>query len=525
MSLTLLLLLGALARAGAPAAAQELAPLPPVITCSQVAQIDVSLTVGVPTHVVRVEEIRADGAKPYCKVEGLIDPKIHFELRLPTEGWTQRYLQVGCGGLCGFLVVRLEHANGCVPVDQAEVALAATDMGHTGMAGKWAAGDRGAKVDFGYRAVHLTAIAAKAIIARFYNRPARYSYFSGCSDGGREALIEAQRFPEDFDGIAAGAPALNFTVQNSFYHAWNALSNTGADGRAILTSDKLPILHAAVMSACDAVDGSKDGLISDPRRCQFDPAVVSCKAQQDPSQCLTPAQVEVVRKIYEGAHDAQGKRLVAGGPMLGSELAWEGVFVPRRADQPVMSAGMATESIRNLYFDAPLPQTWSLRELKFDAETMHSFTLRGLYDATDPDLTRFKNQGGKLILWHGWSDPHISPLNSIAYLAAVERQLGRDTAASFARLFLIPGMYHCSGGEGSFEFDVLTPLMDWVEHQQAPAQVIVGARPVFPYPAVARYIGHGDRQAPSSYLPLIPPDVPALPWLGDSFFTPGYELK
>ena len=208
---------------------QELALLKPAMRCGDLQHADVSGPVGATTHITRAEEVSKPGTKPYCQVEGVIDPHIKFELHLPTAGWTQRYLQVGCGGLCGSLQIRLEHAHGCVPADRGEIAVASTDMGHSGGGGAWAAEDPGAKVDFGYRGVHLTALAAKGLIARYYNQAPRYSYFSGCSDGGREALIEAQRFPDDFAGIAAGAPALNFTVQNSFYHGWNAISNTAAD--------------------------------------------------------------------------------------------------------------------------------------------------------------------------------------------------------------------------------------------------------------------------------------------------------
>jgi feruloyl esterase len=536
---------------------QELSSVAPLIKCADLQRVDVSKSVGASTRVTSAVEVRSGQSMPYCKVEGVIDPQIRFEVRLPVNGWTQRYLQLGCGGLCGSLDIRVEHARGCVPVDRGEIVLASTDMGHSGRGGAWAAQDPGARADFGYRGVHLTAVAAKALITSFYGRAPRYSYFSGCSDGGREGLIEAQRFPDDFNGIATGAPALNFTVQNSFYHAWNALSNTSSSGAAILTADKLPILHDAALKICDAADGLKDGLISDPRRCQFDPAVTTCKPGVDSSHCLSASEAEVARKIYDGAHDAQGRRLVISGPMPGSELAWAGVFVPEHATDPIPSAGMATESVKYLYFDAPLADSWSIKDLKFDASTLDSFKLRGLYDATNPDLSRYRGRGGKLLLWHGWSDPHISPLNSIAYLTALEHRFGQEATTSFARLFLFPGMYHCFDGEGPFEFDVLTPLMQWVEANQAPTEIVgtqldlppragpqgpppadagqtkpsrpfkvARTRPAYPYPAVTTFVGQGDVNNAANFRATIPEDqVKPHLWLGEKFFSPGYELE
>lgn len=369
--------------------------------------------------------------------------------------------------------------------------------------------------------------------------------------------MEAQRYPLDFNGIAAGDAALDFTVQNSFYHAWNALSNTAADGRAILTADKLPILHAAALATCDAGDGLEDGVISDPLSCHFDPVVTECRSGQDPSTCLTAAQVDVARKIYAGARSPQGERLVVSGPLPGSELAWAGVYVPQSPDQPLFSRVIATDSVKYLYFQQPLPSRWSLRDLKFDGATLRSFKLRGLYDATDPNLAAFRDHGGKLIMYHGWADQHISPLYSIAYYRSVEQLFGAGPTRSFARLFMFPGMYHCMGGTGPSHFDVLTPLMTWVERQRAPEAIVatqlksdpqgvampmrvrgpqrsVGpdsaadllrTRPAYPYPAVAIYDGHGNPDEASSFEPSTPRNesAPAV-WAGEGFFTSGYEL-
>jgi Tannase and feruloyl esterase len=549
-ALSALAIIGSAAALAETTGLRDLPAVAPVTSCAALQSVTLDGVTDQPAHIRRATEVKQGEAHPYCKIEGVVEPAVEFEVHLPLSSWTQRYLQIGCGGLCGMLNVRLDdHTNGCRPADNGELALASTDMGHEGgMDGSWAAGNPQARVDFAYRGVHVTAQVAKALIAKFYGQPPRFSYFSGCSDGGREALMEAQRYPQEFNGIAAGAPALNFSVQNSFYHAWNALSNTDANGRAILTAARLPILHAGALAACDAADGLKDGLIEDPRRCQFDPATVQCKAGEDSAHCLTAAEVEVARRIYAGAHDADGRKLVIGGPMPGSELAWGGVYIPMEPGQPIFSALIATGSIQNLYYPEPLHQGWTLQELKFDQATLDSFKFRSIYDATNPDLRRFNQAGGRLLMWHGWSDPHISPLNSIAYYSAMQELLGKPQVGEFARLFLFPGLYHCGGGDGFFQFDVLTPLMAWVEGGQAPERILAShnttpqrmgppggppptpgvvdrTRPVFAFPKVARYSGQGSVDDPANFTAADPqgPALPPVNWLGSKYMVPGLQ--
>jgi len=543
-------------------------------SCESMRSVDVTAEVGAKTSITSARTV-SNGTGLFCALAGTIAPHIGFEMHLPTSTWTQRYLQLGCGGLCGAMNLRIEHAEGCAPAEQGEFVTATTDMGHEGQSmgdGSFGA-DPQARIDFAYRGVHLTAVAAKALIKAFYNEPPKYAYFSGCSDGGREALMEAQRFPDDFDGIAAGAPAMNFQVQNSFYHAWQASVNTDANGHAILTADKLPILHAAALAECDAEDGLKDGQIDDPRRCHFDPGVTECKAgAADTSQCLTKAQVRVVRLLYAGPHDAQGHRFVVGTVQVGSELNWKGVFVPEHATDPIPSEGMAMGSIRYLAFEHNPPATMTLADFHFDIATFGRLRpLHVLYDATNPDLKPFTSHGGKLLLWHGWADPHISPLNTIAYFDAVKQLLGGATAQS-VRLFLFPGMGHCFGGQGPSQFDVLTPLMQWVEQGHAPEKIVAGrpsvepefgpppsgarpgskagpppgqgmpghdglgrdvmpalavnrTRPVFPYPLVARYIGKGSIDDAANFVASKPEEpAPAIStWQGADFYTPDFQ--
>jgi len=448
----------------------------PKMSCDALAKADISKAVGAPVSNLAASEVAGD--KPYCKVTGTIAPKVNFEVRLPIKGWTQRYLQTGCGGLCGNLRINAEKTEGCAPVTNGQIVLASTDMGHSGgkMGDESWATDKQARADFAHRGVHVTALAAKALIKAYYGTAPRYSYFSGCSDGGREALIEAQRYPGDFDGIAAGAPALNFTVQNTFYHGWNALSNMGADGRAILNAPDLLPLHNAVLRACDDIDGLKDGQIDDPRQCKFDPVSIQCAGAFEPGKCLTAEQVAVVRKLYDGARDSAGKKLVVGGPQPGSELSWAGVFVPRQLGGPIFSEMIALGTMRWLLFDKPSPEL-QLKDWRFDAATLASLeSARGLYSADSANLGAFAARGGKLILWHGWSDPHISPLNTLDYYARVGATMTPAKRATFSRLFMLPAMYHCSGGEGPSDFPLLNALMSWVEGGKAPDMLIASRK-------------------------------------------------
>jgi hypothetical protein len=557
----------------APAPAPQIAALKvvePVMACEKLAQADISTVVGAKTHITSAEPVPQETPAPYCRVTGYVEPMVKFEVRLPLTTWTQRFVQTGCGGLCGNLNIRLGNDDGCYPAQHGELALASTDMGHTGgMDGQFGEKEYQLRIDFSYRGVHVTTLAAKALIAKFYGQAARYAYFSGCSDGGREALMEAERFPQDFNGIAAGAPAMNFTTQNTFYHGWNALKNTGKDGKPVLTADKLPILHQAVLQACDAADGLKDGLISDPFSCHFDPAVVECKAGASEDGCLTHAQAETARAIYQCAHDAEVDKFVLSGPLPGSELAWAGVYVPNPGSDRTMSATISAGTLKYLAYEQNPPSGYILNDLEFTPASFTATTkLHALYDATDPDLTPFAKAGGKLILWHGLADPHISPLNTIAYYGAMNKVMGEKAVQQFTRVYRFPGGYHCGGGEGPFNFDVMSAVMAWVERGTAPSALVAShqvsgprgpiagvppgipaagmqpgpgpldagsppvsaaadrTRPVYPYPMTAKYNGAGSIDDAKNFSAGPPRPVPPsqLTWLGSSFFTPHFEL-
>jgi len=553
------------------ARAGDLGTVKPVLSCAALKQADIEAAVGSATRIESAATMQSGGKAEYCRVRGVISPAVRFEVQLPVARWTQRFVQTGCGGLCGQLDIHLDKAETCKPAQNGELVLASTDMGHQGgMDGTWGRTNYQARVDFAYRGVHVTTLAAKALIERYYGQKARFAYFFGCSDGGREALMEAQRYPQDFNGIIAGAPAMNFTTQNSFFHGWNAVQNQHSDGSPILTADKLAILHGAVISQCDAQDGLRDGLISDPLACHPDLSKITCAVGQGTDTCLTAEQVHVANEIYRGAHDSAGRGLVISGPLPGSEINWVGVYVPPPGQSGSMSQMTAEGTIRNLDSDPNPPADFKLRDFRFDQANFVATTrLHALYDSTDTDLTAFAKAGGHLILWHGLADPHISPMNTVAYYQGMQRVMGPQAVDALARLYLFPGGAHCGGGEGPFDFDVLTPMIDWVEKGVEPGALIAShssgsvgppagvprggpppgfdpsqgpppgarpgmspptppaasakvdrTRPVYPYPQVARYVGHGSIDEATNFAAS-----PGRPWPGNEtwygagFFT------
>ena len=524
-----------------------------VRSCAELVSTDLTDIGGAGSKIASATEVERSGNR-FCEVSGTLAPSIGFKVVLPVENWTQRYLQVGCGGLCGNINLEIGAADGCVPVSAGNFVVSASDMGHQGMAPDFGR-DPQKRVDFAYRGVHLTALASKKMISTYYGQAQAYSYFTGCSDGGREALLEAQRYPNDFNGIIAGAPAMLFQFQNSLHHGWLAASNTGTDGKPIVTASRLPILHKAVVAACDGLDGQVDGLLSDPRLCHFNPKTLQCPAgMDDVSSCLTPKEVAVVTKFYEGPRDpATGEHLTVGQAQYSSELAWAGVFVPESADKPIFSTIIAMGALQNLIFEQDPPKDYSLADLKFEKATVELLKARHpLFDATNPNLSPFQAAGGKLILWHGWSDEHISPRTTIAYHEALLKQMGKEAAGEFERLYLLPGVYHCGKGEGPSAVDLLTPMMNWVENSNAPDVVITRtptnagndfgqppseaktkkpstsntsgvarSRPVYPYPAVAKYKGSGDQNDAGNYVKGAPLYAkPTASWIGEDFFKP-----
>lgn len=533
----------------------DLAAVSPVVTCGSLTGTDMTAIGGAGSRIATAEETTSDGIA-VCAVKGTLAPAVNFQVLLPMRTWTQRYLQVGCGGLCGAITLRSGASDGCKVLNDGGFVMAATDMGHT-MAesdGAWGL-DPQRRADFAWRAQHVTSQAAKALIRAFYGQEARYSYFNGCSDGGREALMEAQRFPDDFDGVIAGAPAMLFTVQNTLYHGWMARSNMDAAGQPILLADRLPVLHKAVIAACDRNDGVVDGLISLPAACRFDVDSVTCApGATDTAACLTSAEAEVARKFYEGPRDPQTRAfLTAGQPLYGSELEWPGVFVPGGPQGRMMSQMVVPPVMRYLAFAEPRPEA-TLADLQFTRETLDALRPRHhLFDATNPDLRPFAAKGHKLILWHGLADQHIAPANTVSYQKAMISTMGGRAVGDFERLYLLPGVGHCGGGEGLASIDLLTAMMVWVEGGHAPEALMTGTtrhrsnfgqpqgiagtpaptpaspasdrpemtRPVYPWPAVASHTGSGSYTDAASWTRSASTHVVATrDWQGTDLFAP-----
>ncbi|WP_158615371.1 tannase/feruloyl esterase family alpha/beta hydrolase [Acidipila sp. EB88] len=543
----------------------------PVVDCASLAGLALRDAVGVDVALAAAPVSTPRG--PFCHVTGVIAPAIHLEVDLPVEHWTQRLLETGCGGLCGMINASIGNAGTCAPALNGAFAVAATDMGHEAQMGAPGesnfAADPQKRIDFAYRANHLTALAAKALIRAYYGQPHRFAYFSGCSDGGREAMMEAQRFPEDFDGISAGAPAMYFQVQNSLNHAWTQAANTRADGSKILQGAQLQSLHAAVIRHCDLLDGIKDGLLTDPRACKVDPQWVLCSAHSAAANaCLTPEQWTAASKLYMGPTDTAGHHFLPGGWQPGSELQWgggmpgsgpppQGSATGHRRDRtttdlphgpppqqqgPAHSPGTGMlASMAPVVFPVATPADATAANYPFTVEQFHrAIQLHGLNDATDTDLRPFAAHGGKLLMYHGWSDTSIAPMISVAYFAAVQRDLGSDRVDQFLRLFMLPGMAHCGGGDGFQQFDTLTPLMAWVEHGRAPASLIAGKLPPF----AGMGAGPDGRGGRPQTAPYARPDQPALatrailpfphtasqplamqPWIGAELLAPAAPLR
>jgi hypothetical protein len=512
----------------------ELEPVAPITQCEALLEVDAVFTLADLVRLTSAKVVANAGKLPYCRVEGYIAPQSHFAVHLPTEGWNQRYLQNGCGGYCGTLASpdEIDSAAGCVPVASGAFVRASTDGGHTAPFddGMWAVDDPQAQVDLGYRAVHEVAVAAKRIVAAFYGQAPRYSYFTGCSDGGREGLMEAQRYPEDFDGIIAGAPANIWSALNGIFQPWVIGTNKAANGGYVITPEKVPALHRAVIAACDRLDGLEDELIADPRACDFDPARIECPAATDRPDCLTAAQVEVTRRIYATPTGPDGRALYPGSMPLGSEGRWDG-GITAPPEQRAIAEGYASYR-RYLHRDVVLDS--NMKEWQIDAAELAQLKrgLGSIYDSTDPNLDAFRARGGKLVLWHGWADEAIPPHGTIAYWDAVARASGSAAERDeFVRLYMIPGLYHCFGGDFD-RFDFLTPVMNWVERDAAPDDVVAwteqgGAvtrsRPLYPYPTVARYDGNGNMNDAANFAPAAPAQTfeAAYEWAGA--FESGYQ--
>jgi feruloyl esterase len=433
------------------------------------------------------------GLPSHCRVAATVRPapdsQIIVEIWLPAENWNGKFQAVGNGGWAGTLSLpAMREAL------KAGYATASTDTGHQGGQGgaAFALGHPERLNDFAYRSVHEMTVLAKAVIATYYARPARLAYFNGCSTGGRQGMMEAQRFPEDFDGIVAGAPVYNM-IRLSASQVLRQVETIRTPARR-LSPGKISLLANAVVAACDGRDGATDGLVSDPERCAFDPGVLACKGGDGPD-CLTAPQIETVNRAYSTVRTNDGKPVYPG-----SAVGFEAGL--RMPDAPL--------ELHYSPFRYIGRQDANWDPMSFDLETDLALTLKhgGVIEANDPNLAAFKARGGKLLLYHGWADPGPAPANTIAYLNAVGQTLG-GSQESWLRLFLMPGVGHCGGGRGPDRADFIGALDRWRESGVAPVRIDASrvtdkrvdmTRPLCPYPQIARYTGTGRIDAAANFV-------------------------
>jgi len=426
----------------------------------------------------------------FCRVAVTLKPtpqsNIKAEVWLPASGWNGKLQVVGNGAFAG----SISYAAMATAL-AAGYAAASTDTGHTGGAANTVV-NKEVLTDFAHRAVHETTVAAKKVVDGFYGAPPKLSYFNGCSTGGRQALTEAQKYPDDFDGIIAGdaaAHGLNLAFGQLWFY--QAMSKNPA---SVIPREKFAVMHNAVLQACDASDGARDGVLENPLACRFDPQVLACKDGVDGASCLTPPQVEAAQKIYGGAKNTRTGAQMFPGLEVGSEANW--------SPTPV---GYAVDLFKYVVFRNP---NWDPNTLNFDGH----YGLTGesewkLLDADNPDLAPFFKSGGKLLMYHGWSDPGIPARSSVSYYESARAATGRAADESL-RLFMVPGMGHCRGGQGVNTFDFVAALDQWVTNGKAPATIpasrvqngkVDRTRPLCAYPQVAIYKGSGNMAEAASF--------------------------
>ena len=435
----------------------------------------------------------------HCQVSITLRPSADSEIRSevwlpPAAGWNAKLLMEGGGGFAGSV-----NAAGMTNAVREGYATASTDTGHNGGSGSFALGHPEKITDFAYRAVHETAVKAKALIAAYYGRGPRLSYWEGCSTGGRQGLMSAQRYPEDFDGIVAGAPANN----QIYLCAWRLrlLMTALKSPQHALAPEKLKLLNDAVLDKCDANDGVKDRLIEDPRDCNFDPGALKCNGPEAAS-CLTPQQLETVNAAYTGVRKSTGELLYPRLP-FGGELGWR---LPAGATEP---GGMDIDMFRYIANQNP---AWDWHGFNLERDIERALLHGKEIHAVNPDLAGLKARGGKLLIYHGWSDGGsggaISAFNTISYYESVLKHMGPNQD-NWLRLFMVPGMAHCGGGTGPNQFNAVAALERWREQNEPPQSItavrvnehgrVDMTRPLCAYPQRAVYRGTGSISDAANY--------------------------
>jgi len=425
------------------------------------------------------------------------DSHIEVEVWLP-EKWNGKFQAVGVGGWAG----SISYGSLASAIEKGYAA-ASTDTGHKGATGEFAVGHPEKLIDYAYRGVHEMTVTSKTVISAFYGRGPSHSYWKGCSAGGGQGLMEAWRYPNDFEGIIAGVPGNPLTVPIIF--GWISVAQAVHRTRAsFIPPVKYPLLHQAALRACDAVDGLEDGLIQDPTRCQFDPIVLKCEGVDAPV-CLTQAQVEAARQIYAPVVNPLTNEVILPGLQPGSELGWEVL-----AGQTPRS--FATDALKYLVFKNP---AWDFRNLDMRSYKDVAGKINSGYSPMNPNLQSYFKNHGKLLLYQGWNDPLLAPGSTVEYYKSILKAAGKSAKASDSvRLFMVPGMDHCAGGEGPNTFDMLGALEAWVEQGKVPESIIAShvtdgkvdrTRPLCPYPQIAVYKGSGSTNEAANFSCKAPP--------------------
>lgn len=452
-----------------------------------------------------------------CRVTGTIAPEVGIEAWLPVEGWNAKLFMAGCYGLCG--VIRSDQMEDAAARGYATVT---SDMGHSEQkypGSSWAFNNAALELDFAHRATHLAVVLAKELVRAYYGSREAHSFFRGCSTGGRQGLVAASRYPDDFDGIIAGAPFhQTLSVPQMI---WADRANTAPDGTPILARAQFELLHQGALAACDADDGVQDGVIGDPQSCAFTPDALLCR-DGGPRECLDRGQVDAALKIYQGPMNGRGQRLAPFGAAVGSEFAWAQQLLGVDGKPPYFRfIGQNWSQYHAYEPDPPLNSGPFVFDFDRDPARLETVARQMHFS---PELARFRARDGRLIIHHGWGDESLMPSHTLDYWQKAQRAAGgQDELGEFARLYMLPGVTHCGGGPGAGDVDFLTVLERWVERDEAPDMLIAHrardsvptlqrqprfppppaelllVRPVFPYPDTARFGGEGEPNDPARW--------------------------
>jgi feruloyl esterase len=458
--------------------------------------------------------LAASPVKQYCQVLGYVAPQNKFELRLPLPPqWNGRFHLTPCAGFCGAV-----NGNACSFTLARGYASMTGNGGHdspVGFDGVWAANNPNLQEDFAWRHNHVITIAGKAIAKHFYNRPIERSYMSGCSKGGHGVLMEAQKFPEDFDGLLPIAPVYDL-VGRTVASAWWAQSVNGEGRNSILNDEVAKVVQASILQRCGSQAGIDEGVVSDPASCDWRPDMSACPSGGPASGCLTARQVDAIKKMMAPAVNSKGQVVYKFADIPGTATEWAGWHYSRDGGPAGLPYAnyMIHEQFMRYMADPTVRANVDPLKFDFDKGPDTLARARALYNADSFDLRKFKARGGKMLMWHGLADAAILATSSAAYYDGVEKLMGgRTQTQDFFRLFLVPGVHHCAGGPGFTQFDALTLLENWVEKGQPPDAMIVSrlvngvkerSRPVYPYPLLARYSGTGDPKDPANFAPREP---------------------